>query len=511
MPRPDESLISKIFLLENPFYTANVQQWQRSKAAYDGGKPYVRIALIKHMAEFKEEFAERLLRAYYFNFPRKVVRLLTQYVLSQRPQRESVDPDISEDFDRNGQRVDEVMRQFSINLRIYGQAWLQVDMPSFEGEKTKKQEQEERLRPYAIAVSPMTVKGWYNGADGKLDWVCTEEHEWRQPDPFKDPEIIHVRKLWTRTDCATVEQGKDGGTRIVNWFEHTLGAVPFIRKVESDGYGIGSPHWFEDIVSISDAILNNESEAQMTIVKQLFPLLVLPEDFVAGARARIKDMLKDEMETDERTEKLVSEKLDLVIARGVAITESEGSKNIARYISPDGVDIDKIDEKNRGLIKQLYSLCCLATDKDTKLVESADAKQWDFQAIEQHLVTHADILEQAESEAWKLMVLWKPSLKVPTLNYNRVFSVLQLTESIASLLELSGMNQDSGTYQHECGKTAVSLLNRLRQMPQDVIEKINKEIDAAEIVHPGDDDPGAEPDAEKKPGTPAGVDGKGKE
>ncbi len=493
MPQPTETQAAEIFRLEHPHYTANLPQWKKNRAAYDGGRPYIALALIKHLAEFKEEYEERKLRAYYFNFPRRVVRLLTQYVLSVRPTRENADPDISEDFDRAGHRVDEVMRQFSINLRIYGVAWLQIDMPSFDGPVSKAREQSERLRPYCFAPSPENIKAWAYGDDCRLLWVCTEESFWHQPDPFRKGENITVRKLWTRTDCTTVRVPEGGRAEVSGYFEHNLGCVPFIRKTEADGYAIGSSHWFADIVGISDAILNNESESQMNVVKQMFSLLVLPETFVSGARQRIQEMAAD-IQTSEKQEEYIREKLDLIIARGVAITESAEARGTARYITPPGIEIEQIDAKNARLIKQLYSLCFLSTDKDTKLVESAEAKQWDFQAIEQQLVTHADILEQSEYEAWEIMAKWSPSLKLPKLNYNRIFAVFELTESISALLELYGMNQQSETYQRECGKAAVALLNRIRQMPQETVETILKEIDAAENPHQHESDDPALPE-----------------
>ena len=93
------------------------------------------------------------------------------------------------------------------------------------------------------------------------------------------------------------------------------------------------------------------------------------------------------------------------------------------------------------------------------------------------------------------MAKWNPSLKLPKLNYNRIFAVFELSESISALLELYGMNQQSETYQKECGKAAVTLLNRIRQMPQEVVETILKEIDTAENPHQHEsDDPNQLPE-----------------
>ena len=66
--------------------------------------------------------------------------------------------------------------------------------------------------------------------------------------------------------------------------------VPLVELIEPDGFGIEANHWFEDVVRISDAILNNESEAQMNVVKQMFGMLVVSENFQRGAsKVQLKD------------------------------------------------------------------------------------------------------------------------------------------------------------------------------------------------------------------------------
>lgn len=139
--------------------------------------------------------------------------------------------------------------------------------------------------------------------------------------------------------------------------------------------------------------------------------------------------------------------------------------------------------------KELYNVVGLATSKDTKMVESAEAKAWDYQAVEQYMATRADVLEQCEIRAWQMLNMWMPTIQVPKVSYNRNFAILDLKESVAALLELSGFNQQNDDYQREIGKTALALLNRLRQLPQEVQERILKEIeqstpgaDAAELA-----------------------------
>ena len=461
---------------ENPFYSAHKRGWQKSYLAYSGGKNYVSKALIQHLSEIPDEYEERVQRAYYFNYPRKIARIITQYVLATRPERENADEELVEDWNRSGLRVDEVMRQFSTYLNVFGVAWLAVDMPNFEGIKTKADEIAEKLRPYCVALSPLSVTDWNYGADGQLEWVLVKECEWDNSDPFGDPVEVDVRKLWTRDTVTIIKKRKDGqdSQQVV---EHGLGVVPFIRKEEVDGYGIDANHWFEDVVNISDAILNNESEAQMNTVKQMFGLLVVSESFANSARTAI-----EQADPNEPAPSVSS-----IISRSAAIIESVEDKGISRYISPSGAENATIRSENQALIRMMFECIGLAVSKDTRMVESAEAKLWDFQNIEQYMRTHADVLEQSEYQAWELMNRWNPAISIPTISYNRNFAVLDLQQSVATLIELSGFNPENEEYQHEISKTAVVLLNRLRQLSQEKQEEITDIINETRVKPAGAD------------------------
>ena len=93
--------------------------------------------------------------------------------------------------------------------------------------------------------------------------------------------------------------------------------------------------------------------------------------------------------------------------------------------------------------------------------------------------TRADILEQAEVKAWEFLALWDKSVKVPNVSYNRNFAIIDLQTSVATLLDLSSFLEDNDPYQREIGKTALALLCRMRQLPAEVVEQINKLIDGS--------------------------------
>lgn len=460
---------SYLWKRENPFYSLHKETWERSWDAYSGGSDYIDLALIKHISEVDVEFAERRRRAYYFNYPRKIARLITQYVLSEEPRRRNAAPELEEDFSRSGLRTNEVMRQFSTMLNVYGEAWLLVDMPEFSGEIDPERQKRERIRPYALALSPLAVVDWSYGEDGALAWAVVAENGTYSPNPFLPPVRFSRRRLWTRDGWFLFERENETGMIFLkDSAAHKLGRVPLIRGIESDGFGMDANHWFEDAVRISDAILNNESEAQMNAVKQMFGLLVISESFARSARAN----------TPDSSSEPGGGKFSHILARSAAIWESNEEKGISRYISPSGIETQAIRAENLNLKKELFDVIGLAVQKDSAAEQTAESKAWDHQNVKQFLVSRADILEQTEQMAWGLMHCWDRSVEVPEIVYNRDFAVTELKSSVEALLGLEQISR-SGEFSKEIARSAVGLLEKVNRISPAARRKILEEIDHA--------------------------------
>ncbi|MBO5667971.1 MAG: hypothetical protein J6S43_02485 [Lentisphaeria bacterium] len=451
-----------IFQRKNAQYSANERRWRRSSDAYSGGREYIEQALIRHVSEIDLEFAERRRRAYYFNYPRAIARRITQYALSVDPVRRNADPELVEDWSRNGLRTNEVMRQLSTLLNVYGRAWLLVEMPLFSGNPTRQQAREARLRPYARALSPLQVVDWAYGEDGKLLWALVAEEQYCCEDPFSPPVRVRRRRLYDRNCWRLFENSSSGVHEIASGINPT-GCVPLIPVTEPDGFGLAANHWFEDVVRISEAILNNESEAQMNTVKQMFGMLVVSDSFARSARKQIGHNGS-------------GDSFSATVARSAAIVESVEEKGISRYISPSGVATDTIRAENRYLKQELYDVVGLAVQGNLRENQSAESKAWDFQNVNQFLAARADLLEQTELEAWKLMRRYDLDLPVPEIRYNRRFAVNDLAGGIAGLLQLSGIPAGNA-YRRAVGKTAVELLDAIGHVGTREKENIIREID----------------------------------
>jgi len=224
-------------------------------------------------------------------------------------------------------------------------------------------------------------------------------------------------------------------------------------------------HWFEDVVRISEAILNNESEAQMNVVKQMFGLLVVSDSFARGVQRSA---------APDRN----GRGLSATVARSAAVIESVEEKGLSRFISPSGIASETIREENRHLKQELYDVVGLAVQSPSREAQTAESKAWDFQNVGQFLAARADLLEQAELAAWRMIAGYDPSLPVPEVVYNRKFAVRDLENSVSGLLKLATVS-DGSCYRKAVRRAALELLDAVSGIPESEKQAIQREIDGA--------------------------------
>ena len=265
-----------LFRRRHPDYLKHEAVWRHCADACRGGSDYLEKTLIRHVSEIDIEFSERKRRAYYFNYPRNIASRITQQVMAVSPVRSGADPALVEDWSRTGLRTNEVIRQLSNMLTVYGTAWIQIDAPCFQQPVSRKQAAAENLRPYVKLLSPLEVTDYAYGDDGKLEWALIREERYDSPDPFCEGSFWENIKLLRRGQWQSFS--RRCGVICENGSGPLPGEeLPLFKVTENEGVRSESIHWFEDMVRISEAIFNNESESQMNMVKQMFGLLWFPK------------------------------------------------------------------------------------------------------------------------------------------------------------------------------------------------------------------------------------------
>lgn len=439
--------------------------WERTNRAVSGGHKYVCEALIPHTSEPKEEFQERKDRCAYFNYPRRISSLISQFVFSIDPTRTDADEAIVSDWSRTGTPANNVMRQLAMLVNCHKYAWLLVDMPAVKADAKVNLEdkQTQKIRPFVRALSALSVPDWCEGEDGSLEWAIVEETYIDKTNPEVDPVKCTRRRLWTKTEWKLYQKRSDEPeVKEIDKGTHNLGRVPLIKVVEPENVTCFGGHWFEDVVNISDAMLNHESEAQMNIIKQMFGLLVVSESVVLSAKKDVDDATG-------------IEKLSQLIGRSCALWERPDEKGIIRYVSPSGSETAEIRSEIKELKAQLYDTVGLAIQSTSREAQTAESKAWDSNNVQRFLSERSEMLEDAEREAWKIMNLWDNEIKIPSVTYNRDFAVVDLKTAVDALLNIDNF-ATGDEFRREVSRAALELLHKVKRVAPEVRKIIEAEI-----------------------------------
>ena len=84
-----------------------------------------------------------------------------------------------------------------------------------------------------------------------------------------------------------------------------------------------------------------------------------------------------------------------------------------------------------------------------------------------------------------MMNRFDPAIIIPQIAYNRDFSISDLQQEIAGLLELRSINAGN-EFQKEIARTAVTLLGRHQKIAPERRESIYREIDNIDHADQGD-------------------------
>ena len=130
-----------------------------------------------------------------------------------------------------------------------------------------------------------------------------------------------------------------------------------------------------------------------------------------------------------------------------------------------------IRAENSALKRELYDVVGLAVQNQSREAQTAESKEWDFQNVCQFLTARSDILEQAETGAWKLINAFDSSIPVPEVVYNRKFAVRDLPGAISGLLQLASLS-DNGAFDEALHQTASELLCALSPLGRETRNKL---------------------------------------
>jgi len=404
----------------NEIYASRSEQLGINILGWRGGRPYVDERLSRFPGESDSDWAGgsrkdgstflgRKAQAHVIPYLARIVNKINQYVFSTEPIRAGVSEDVLNDITHDGKSIDSFMSEVNSLYTVCNWCWIGVDAPLVTEDKNGQvnqvsQEEKEinKIRPYWSVYSPLSVVDWLFNDLGELQWLITEGWDYVVASPYEEAYNQRYRKLWefgkvTKFIYDTKDDSKLEDVIITNI--SLQNKIPFVLVGELSS----EPHEFDDLESINRTIMDLESCNRQNFYNSCFPQMKIPVSVLDTV------MSTYQVAAEEATQ--------MVMGYNYPILMNETDKDPG-FIMPDADALGAMREELTKLRKELFDSTGLLLQKDTKMVESAEAKAFDFMDIEAVLQERSRILTEAEDEAVKISKLWDSSFPVWSPSYN---------------------------------------------------------------------------------------------
>ena len=465
---------------KHPDYDIKLPLWNFLHASFRGGlgmqrktgmsdirsdsmKPTGYFAgLFKWEREDTADYNIRTAMTPYRPYARRIVKAFVNYVTKDDPDRQGVDAmgELIADVDLKGTPIKKFVRSVLARQRVLGTFNVLVDMPG-KGDSEPVSRADEialNMRPYCVAIAPQQVVDWeIDPLTGKYEWVIIEQTFTVNKLDEEHAKTVTRRTFWDAFEFQTVEQ--DGNEwKPIAYGTHPVGEVPLFRIEDSDVDDMPETpeSWFFDLADMNRAIYNLESIDVVNFHYQCFGQLILP--------------------TSQRENTAVS-------GASNAWTETPEESGISRYIQTNGIEHENIEGKIKSLRMEMYRLAGLFHRTDSMEAETAEAKAWDRDEMNQFLAAFADTAEFIEREIFRIAGLWNGGGNEVTVEYDKMYEIADVEALVSAVLDVKSVGWTSETGRKELIKRMFhELLDG--KINEKTMAVIDKEIDSSEERDP---------------------------
>ena len=465
---------------KHPDYDAKVNIWNFLLASYRGGmgmqdrfggegwrdktklKGYY-AGLFKWRKENEDDYLNRVAVTPYRPYARRILVAFANYATKEEPTRTHAESfkDFLADVDGKNTPMINFVRHCLIMNACLGEFNVLVDMPTVDEQNppnSKADEEARGLRPYCVPLMPHDIVDWSIGSDGRYEWVLIENRRViNKPDEDEAHEEV-TRTYWDKQQFIAYKKEEKKWVMIDKPKPHPCGRVPVLHIVyeDADNDPLTPESWFYDLADMNRLIYNLDSIDVENFATQGHGQLILPGH------------------NEEDIKKASTSE---------AWTEDKDERGISRYIQPSGIEHEKIENKILNTRSEMYRVAGLNHRTDSKDAESAEAKAWDFEEVNQFLKAFASTGGHIEEELTDIAAKWEStSGKGIESKYPTDFSVREISKIIEGILDLKQIGWTSETGRKEAIKDAYRGL--FPNLTNDLKNKIDTEIDASVESNP---------------------------
>lgn len=417
-------------------------------------------------AESAKKYIIRVAMTPYAPYARRIVNTFVNYVTRETPERKGDEAyrDLYSDVNMRGMDMTAFVRHCLTMQRVLGEFNVLIDMPAIKTTPLSRYDEVfQGIRPYAVALMPQNIVDWSVGANNRYEWVLLET-SWIVSSVAAEKPYTHTRRTYYDAQYWQVyDKDERGQWELIESGQHPCGEVP-IARIATNNYDFNpeTPEsWFYDLADMNREIYNLDSIDVENFHNQSHGQLILPMDAASGAQEQGRRASASE-----------------------AWTETPEENGISRYIQTTGVEHTSIKDKTQDRREEMFRLAGLYHRVQTRQIETADAKKWDHQEMNQFLAAFAETAELTEKEIVRVAGLWR-GVKDATVDvtYKKDYSIDDLETMVAAVLDLNTVGFASETGRKEALKRIyVELIGK--HVDDATLQKIRDEIDASEQEDP---------------------------
>lgn len=467
-------------------------QLSNNMAAIAGGRPYIDARL--HRAPNESDLSwngngdgtvpGRKERAYLLNDAGRIAAKINQYLFSKPAARDGINDDFARDCTNTGLSVNRFWETVSEMLTGGQWVWLHADRgaPEIDNEtgaprmRSMAQREAAGDRVFWSAYASTDVVDWSYDAAGELQWLLTRETRYINDDPMAEATEASAMMLWRRGDAgagATWERwqaDKEGKAQLMASGMVSTPRVPWLLV----GMPTVRPWWFDDVEMLQCALLNLASLHHENLVKTVYPQLVVPRMMTESLQAKLVERYGQDKGT--AVVELVREMI-----RGLDRPFIEDAENsgITRYLQPNAQDLKAIPDEEDRRRRALFDSVGLALfNRETRQVQSAEAKQFDHLDTGATLCNRALILQDAEEKLIALTAELDTTFAQYAPAWPQDFDVSDTGADVAALTQLANMGELPPAMRRAVMRAGVKLLDAIDRISPDDRAEILAEISA---------------------------------
>jgi hypothetical protein len=459
--------------------------------AFRGGKPYIMARLHRAPNESKISWegnqadngsVGRRERAYLINDAGRVTAKINQYLFAEPAEREGIDATFAANVTGTGESINSFWQSVSESFTAGQWVWLQVDRsaPDRDPEtgalrpRTRAQREAAGDRVRWILWQSTDVIDWRFDQDGQLVWLLTQEDQYDNADPMAEATLAPIRTLWIRGTAGkgatwhryTQDKDKviDLGTGDVSTQE-----IPFICL----GKPSGLPWWFDDVELLQASAMNLDSLHQENLVKTVYPQLVISSAMLNNLRNVLEERTKaDGQQIMEMVRELV---------RGLdrPFVEAPEDKGLTRYLQPLASDLKALPDERTRLQKALFDMVGLALfNRETRQVQSAEAKQFDHMDTEATLQNRAMLMQETEIRLVALSARIDTTFQTYVPVWPTTFDVPDTATDVQALTTVANLTELTPTLRRKLLKAAAKILDGIEPLTDEERDALTAELEA---------------------------------